>query len=370
MKKDKRCFPAKTIDEIRLNKEEIVAIQKENLLKYSPENHEDEHQNAYLATQVENGISCYKNVPQEVEECYEFSNYLIDPNKRRFKTVVRIIALVLKFVKNLRKKGRPLQDRKQVSKVILFTEDELKEADNYFFKKATLEVKKFAKPSQYEKISTEAKGILYFNGRILPTDGISAACEMTAVMKDLASTSFCVPVIYGHSPLAYSIINEIHWYSNVAKHSGVETIWRYVLKVCFILCGREIVKKIKIHCERCRYLCKRTIDVEMGPVSSYNMKIAPAFYGTQVDICGPLKAYSPHNKRTTIKIWLVVFCCMTTSTTSIKVMEDYSTIAFVQAFTRFACEVGYPQFMLIDEGSQLVKGCESMRLTFTNIKNK
>ena len=53
---------------------------------------------------------------------------------------MRIIALVLKFVKNLRKKGRPLQE------VILFTKNELKEAENYFFKKATLEVKKFAKP--------------------------------------------------------------------------------------------------------------------------------------------------------------------------------------------------------------------------------
>ena len=49
-------------------------------------------------------------------------------------------------------------------------------------------------------------------------------------------------------------------------------------------------------------LCKGTVNVEMGPISSYNMTIAPAFYGTQVDNCGPLKAYSPHNKRTTIKI--------------------------------------------------------------------
>ena len=108
----------------------------------------------------------------------------------------------------------------------------------------------------------------------------------------------------------------------------------------------------------------------MGPVSSYNTTAAAAFYGTQVDICGPLKGYFPHNKRTTIKIYLLVFCFMATSTTSIKVMEDYSTIAFVQAFALFACEVGYPQFMLIDKGSQLVKGCESMRLTFTDISNK
>ena len=92
MKKGPRCFPTKTIEEIRLNKEEIVAIQKENLLTYSPEKHEDEHQNAYLATQVDNKLSCYKNVPQEVEECYKFSNCLIDLNKRRFKTVVRIIC--------------------------------------------------------------------------------------------------------------------------------------------------------------------------------------------------------------------------------------------------------------------------------------
>ena len=32
----------------------------------------------------------------------------------------------------------------------------------------------------------------------------------------------------------------------------------------------------------------------MDPVSSYNMAIAPAFYGTQVDIYIPIKAYSPH----------------------------------------------------------------------------
>ena len=51
----------------------------------------------------------------------------------------------------------------------------------------------------------------------------------------------------------------------------------------------------------------KPIYVEMNPVSSYNMTVAPAFYGTQVDMCGPLKAYSLHDKRTTIKIWLVAF---------------------------------------------------------------
>ena len=108
----------------------------------------------------------------------------------------------------------------------------------------------------------------------------------------------------------------------------------------------------------------------MGPVSNYNLTIAPAFYTTQVDICGPFKAYSSHHKRTTIKIWQIVYCCMSTSTTNIKVMDDYSTQAFIQSFVRFSCEVGYPKFMLIDEGSQLVKICEIMRLNFMDIRGQ
>ena len=84
-----------------------------------------------------------------------------------------ILALVLKFAKNL-KKRKSLQNLKQMSKVILFIENELKEAESYFLKKATLEVNKFVKPSQYEKISTEANGILFDSTIILPAEGISA----------------------------------------------------------------------------------------------------------------------------------------------------------------------------------------------------
>ena len=105
----------------------------------------------------------------------------------------------------------------------------------------------------------------------------------------------------------------------------------------------------------------------MGPVSCYDMTIAPAFYGTHVDICSPLKTYSLHIK---VKIWLLIFCCMTKSPTSMKVMKNYSAIVFVQAFTQFAFEVRYSQFMLIDEVSKLVKVFESMRLKFTYIRNK
>ena len=51
-------------------------------------------------------------------------------------------------------------------------------------------------------------------------------------------------------------------------------------------------------------------------------------------------------------------------------MEDYSAASFIQAFIRFSCDVGYPKIVMIDEGSQLLKGCESMKLNFEDIKGR
>ena len=251
---------------------------------------------------------------------------------------------------------------------VVLSEDEVKQAQNYFFLKATLEVKEFVKETRYKKISKEIDGILYFTGRILPTQEFVQVSKLTDVMKDLSSNKFCVPIIDKVSPVAYSIVNEVHWYHDVAEHSGVETVLRYTMQVAFIIDGRDLVRMFRRRCERCRFLVKRTINISMGPVSKHNLNIAPAFYSTQVDLAGPFKAFTPHNKRATINIWYAVFCCTTTSTVSIKVMDDYSTPAFIQAFVRFACEVGYPKTLLPDEGSQLVKGCVSMKLNFLDLK--
>ena len=204
----------------------------------------------------------------------------------------------------------------------------------------------------------------------MPEQKVTSCAPLTDVMKDLCATTFVVPIVSKYSPLTFSIISEIHWYHPLGKHAGSETVYRLTMEHAFIIGGREVVKEIKKNCVRCRYILKKTIEVSMGPVSETNIKIAPAFYYTQVDIAGPYNAYSLFNKRKCIKVWLVVFCCSTTSTVNIKVMEDYGSGAFVKAFIRFACEVGYPQKLLPDAGSQLVKGCEIMRLSFKDIKNQ
>ena len=80
---------------------------------------------------------------------------------------------------------------------------------------------------------------------------------MPSVMKDLSSSTFCVPAIYKHPPLAYSMVNKIHWHSDAAKHSCVESVLRYVLKLGYIMQGRDLVKKLKKNCKRWRDTLER-----------------------------------------------------------------------------------------------------------------
>ena len=44
--------------------------------------------------------------------------------------------------------------------------------------------------------------------------------------------------------------------------------------------------------------------------------------------------------------------------------------AFMLAFIRFSCRFGYPKVLMPDDGSQLVKGCQDMTLSFGDINHK
>ena len=350
MSEDQSNFPITKVSDLNLSQLELSKVNEETF------------PHSITSDSLSHHVQSQTNIPDDVRERYEFSKYLIDPNRHRFSKVIRILSYVMKFLR--RKCKYSVIPHQNLNK-----HHDVEAAKFYFFRKCTHEVQHFLPEEKYKNISKMKNGILHYTGRILSCDDITITGKFTKVMKDLSSTTFCVPLVDKHSPVAYAIINEAHWYNESCSHRGIETTMRYILKEAYIFELRSIVKKIKKSCQRCRYLTKKTIEVSMGPVPTYNLTIAPAFYICQVDLSGPYKAYSKHNKRTTIKLWLVVFCCCTTSSVSIKVMEDYSTPGFIQSFVRFSSDCGFPKILLCDEGSQLIKGCTEMKLNFTDTMN-
>ena len=139
----------------------------------------------------------------------------------------------------------------------------------------------------------EVSGILYYKCRIAADQVISGSKGMRDVMLDLSSSTVFVLWVDSLSPFAYSIVNEVYWYNEVAKHSGVETVLRYTQKYAQIIEGWELVRKFRKSCKRCWYLEKKNIKVLMG--QKHKLNIVPAFYISQIDLFGPLKPYSSHD---------------------------------------------------------------------------
>ena len=383
MADDEENFPTQTIEEIKLNQQELAEAEKEKIIfKAFHSNHQVPELEA----------SSF----DKVKSRYDFSRYLIDPNRFSFRKVLRIMTLVLTFVKLSGRNNPQVQNmtlfrhkspgdipdvlKSKLDKYIpvgnapggnIEISDEMLKASFYYFSlKASLEVKHFLGKGRYRNLAVEVDNVLYFSGRILPDQQFGGYPQICDAALDLCRSSFCVPLMDQFSPVAISIALEIHWNHPDVRHRGVAAIFRQMLKVAYILGGFSLATTIKQGCKRCRILNKISVDVAMGPLQDVNLCIAPAFYACQVDIFGPFKSYSSANKRATIKVWFVIFCCCTTGAIDIRVMEDYSTDAFVQGFIRFSCRAGYPRYLLPDPGSQLVKGCQDMRYSFVDTKQR
>ena len=385
MRESVDAFPLKSAQDLVLSAKEKADLNKEKLL---PD-----------VDFTKEAMCAYTSVPDEVGDRYKFSNYVVNPCKFRYRTVLRIVGFVFLFIRKISVKRTERLKRTfsclepfprddsidqyavfsfsfssspSASKVVIVRlfKEVLSAAKNYFFRKATLEIQKFVDPKKYTNISVLKDGILYFTSRILVTQKIDGRPNFTDAVLDLSEATFCVPITDAHSPIAYAIVLQTHWHDPDIKHSGVESTLRYAQNTAHIIGGRELVKKVCNGCIRCRILHKQGVKIAMGPIADENLKVAPVFYFSQTDICGPYNAYSPANKRATLKIYFVVFCCTVTGAVDCRVMEDYTTDSFVLAFSRFSCRFGYPKLLMPDEGSQLVKGCQDMVLNFTDLAHK
>ena len=392
MRGEEADFPVKTVEQVILDNEARSEARKEEIIV---EFLNDNYFFGHLSMPE-------RKVPEEVGRRYDFCNYVIDPNKFRFRKVVRVLGLILKFVKNLfhflNREPKFLKNKEHFNLpdifcnknnsflvttgsgskglncpeglVVELPEVRVKDALAYFFRKSTLEIKHFLPEQKYCNISKEIDEILYYSGRILPEQKVQNKSHLADVSFDLSEKTFCVPLVDKLSPVAYSIASEVHWHSFDVRHSGIESVLREIQSIAYLISGRKLVKGIKLACIRCRILRKKRLEVVMGPKHDGNLCIAPAFHTTQVDICGHFDSFSNVNKRAKVKVWLVIFCCSATGAVDLKVMDDYSTDSFILAFIRFSCRYGYPCKLLPDPGSQLIKGCKDMILSFSDIQHR
>jgi hypothetical protein len=152
---------------------------------------------------------CLHLIGSTIADRYSYSKYVVDPCRYPWTKSVRIVSLVFKFIQCCRIRRaiekQPGEAIPPAQRTVILTEADVMAGEEYFYKKATKEVYRFAKPKDYRSCSTERGGILYFSGRLLSSGEVNA---LEQVMFDLTPTSFARPVADRYSPVAYSVMLE------------------------------------------------------------------------------------------------------------------------------------------------------------------
>ena len=360
----------------------------------------------------------------------EFSQYLLLPTKYSFPKVVRIYGYILKFITNARKnksmRGNLLKqstlwfsafpcvvgsvdmsifkvnmDRRKSShlnqqlsvstmfahkkivlnsappdnKPLILTDALVNQALLYLFRKGTLEVKKFVNKQTINKIAHEVDGILLSKGRLMEGMNFVETAELDHFNLGSLGVRINIPVLDRFSPLSYSIAAHVHW--QIGRHKGIETTNRLVLEHVCILQGMTLCRELAEECIRCHMKRKRLLEVPMGPVSEDQLVIAPPFYVTMLDLCGPFRAYVPGFERETrnrraidYKLYIMVSVCVTTKIVNLQVLEGKSADSIIEGFSRLCAEVGIPTKVLVDLDSGALAGFQGAELDFHDLQHR
>ena len=344
-------MPLKTMQEVAVTAEEKRAI--------AVETRPADVQGIHLSALVD-----------KVSQRHSFSKYLLDPCQFSWDKSVRIMSYVYKFVSKV--KSRVNLSKKPESLCIVkppyfveLSENELEKGANYFFKKASKEVKQFCKKSEYQECSEEKDGILYFSGRVLEGQTVT---DIENTFLDISPLSFKKPIVDRHSPVAYSVMSYVH--QKLTNHKNVVTCVREAFNIAYIVKARSLADEIRKNCPKCKRFKAQRVEVEMAKIHDSRLTIAPPFYLCQVDLFGPLHATCEHNHRSKVKIWGLIFKDPASSAIAVHTMQNYTTDAFMQAYIRFAAIRGHPSFLFIDGGSQLVKACNTAEFSLLDVKSR
>ena len=149
------------------------------------------------------------------------------------------------------------------------------------------------------------------------------------------------------------------WAHN-SDHAGVDITFLTMTHVAWIVGGRALARCVKQSCIRCRFLAKVLEGQQMAVLPARLSVPCPVFSHVGIDLAGPLlvkkEGGSQVTRRNTgkMKVWVVLFVCLSTKALKLYVAGGYSTEDFMLAWNSFVADHGEPLTCHSDRGSQLV----------------
>ncbi|XP_076659887.1 uncharacterized protein LOC143363169 [Halictus rubicundus] len=161
------------------------------------------------------------------------------------------------------------------------------------------------------------------------------------------------PILLSPHPLVRLIIEQAH---ARALHAGVQLTLHILRQEYWLLRGRSQVKAVIHACVRC-VRERAAIPIQlMGDLPA--ARVSPAkkpFSHCGLDYAGPIQIRTSAGRGiTSRKAYIALFVCMSTKAVHLELVADYSTSAFLNAYTRFCSRRGLPERMYSDNGTTFV----------------
>ena len=259
---------------------------------------------------------------------------LIDIDKfRSYDRLMRVTARILRIFQKKSFKNNNI------------TPESLEKAEEYWIKESM-------------KLTTEEykKGNLASLRPRLREDGIIVLS--TRALKGLKSNynQDTFPILSRNDPLAKLWIRKIHF----EDHTGVTRTVAKSRRKFWIPRARKIAQSLRHSCYVCRLLDKQLAMQQMCPLPDDRLAIAPVFNKVSMDLFGPKIIRDTVKKRTTMKVWGVIFTCKATRAVYLDITDSYSTDSILQVLDKFISQRGCPSEITSDQGSQLVAASQDI----------
>ena len=264
----------------------------------------------------------------------------------------RVMAYVLRFVTNLRKKT----DARMFGHLSI---GELNVAHDFLVKKAQSEsfeeeLKVLQKGSDVSKRSRLKafdprieRGFLVVGGRI----------NRAAIPYKSRHPVILDPKHH----LTHLIIDEMH---REYHHPPTEHLLNLIRQKYWVIHGRQMVRNRKFKCGYCRRQSVKPHVQKMGNLPACRLEAGVVFQNTGVDFFGPMFV---KEKRSTLKVYGCLFVCMATRACHLELVDDLSTDHFLMALKRFMARRGRPKRIYSDNGTNFVGADNELRACLTQL---
>jgi hypothetical protein len=152
-------------------------------------------------------------------------------------------------------------------------------------------------------------------------------------------------------------------------HIGPEMTLFKLRKKYWLVGGRREVKRIISRC-KCYRLRAKPFAQKMAPLPDFKTRLVSAFDVTGVDFFGPIQLTFSKKHPVELKIFGVIFSCMSTRACHLEVVFDATTSEFIYAVKRFMAEKGYCRKFVSDNAKQFMKANRQLQIMYKSLDYK